>query len=158
MELTDLGLEGEVLENVTKLLQSEGDKVRTEYSKKIRDLEGQIPKTLTPEEKALQDRIKALEDKEMELNKRERLNKVNSKLKEKGLNEELSKYLNLEVEDDGLDTYLDGISNLLNTGYVPKGHEGKSTKITKDQFKAMTLTERTKLYTENKTLYDVLSK
>lgn len=158
MELTELNLEGDVLENVTKLIQSEGDKVRTEYSKKIKELESKLPKTLSDDEKAIQDRIKTLEDKEKEINKRERLNKVNSKLKDKGLNEELTKYLNLDIDDDKMDSYLDGISNLLNNNYVPSGHEGKSTKITKKEFKAMSLSDRTKLYTENKTLYDVLSK
>ena len=158
MELKDLGLSEEQMEGINKILQSEGDKIRTEYSKKIKDLEGKLPKEMTPEEKAMADRIKALEDKEKELNKRERLTKVESTLESKGLNKELSKYLNLDVEN--LETYLEDVVKTMESqvNFKPTGHTNGGTKITKEDFKNMSYTDRVNLYNTNKTLYDALSK
>lgn len=72
-------------EEVNKLKQSAEDKVRTEYTKRIKALESELkeykPKTLTDEEKALQDKIKALEDKEKELEFKERNIKLQDTLK-----------------------------------------------------------------------------
>ncbi|MBD7909740.1 hypothetical protein [Clostridium cibarium] len=163
MNIEELGLEGDVLENVKKLLQGEGDRVRTEYSKKIKELEGKVPKEKSQEELTIEARLKAIEDKEKELTKRERLNKVSSKLKEKGLNEGLSKYLHIgdDIDDEGLNNYLDGIASILGSnenGYKAKGHEGKTNAITKEQFNQMSYQERADLYSTNKTLFDQLSK
>lgn len=160
MKLEDLKLEGEVLENVKKLIQAEGDRVRSEYSAKIKELEGKVPKQQTEEEKALETRLKALEDKEKELNNRERLSKVTETLSSKGLNGRLAKYLNIG-EDADLETYIgeivDVIGKQANT-YKAKGHKGTGTEITKEQFNKMNYNERAKLYNKNKELYDALSK
>lgn len=162
MNIEELGLEGDVLEGVKKLIQGEGDRVRTEYTTKLKELQAKLPKEKSKEEITLESRLKTLEDKENELNKRERLNKVSSKLKEKGLNEELSKYLNIgDIEGDGLNTYLDDVVKVLGVGsnaYKPSNHATSTSAITKEQFKNMDYTERTNLYTTNKTLYDQLSK
>ncbi len=158
MELKDLGLTDEQLKGVQGILQSEGDKIRTSYSQKIKELEGKLPKDLTPEEKALAEKSKALEDKEKELNKRERLTKVESTLENKGLNKELSKYLNLETDD--LETYLDQVVKTMESqvNFKPSAHINGGTKITKDDFKNMSYTDRVNLYNTNKNLYDALSK
>ncbi|MFR4583628.1 DUF4355 domain-containing protein [Clostridium cadaveris] len=160
MKLEDLKLDQETMKNVEKLIQSEGDRVRTEYSAKIKELEGKLPKTQTEEEKALEARLKALEDKEKELNNRERLSKVASELSNKGLNGGLAKYLNIG-EDTDLETYINEITEVIgkqaNT-YKAKGHKGTGTEITKEQFQKMNYKERAKLYNENKELYDALSK
>ena len=158
MELKDLGLSDEQLKGVQAILQSEGDKIRTSYSQKIKDLEGKLPKEMTDEEKALADRIKALEDKEKELNKRERLTKVESTLENKGINKELSKYLNLDTDD--LETYLNDVVKTMESqvNFKPSGHINGGTKITKEDFKNMSYTDRVNLYSTNKPLYDALSK
>lgn len=160
MKLEDLKLDQETMKNVEKLIQSEGDRVRTEYSSKIKELEGRLPKTQTEEEKALEQRLKALEDKEKELNNRERLSKLSDTLNSKGLNGGLAKYLNVS-EDADLETYIgeivDVIGKQANT-YKAKGHKGTGTEITKEQFEKMNYTERAKLYNENIELYNALSK
>lgn len=158
MELKDLNLSEEQMEGITKILQSEGDKIRTSYSQKIKELEGKLPKELSDEEKALADRIKALEDKEKELNNRERLSKVESTLESKGLNKDLSKYLNLDVEN--LETYLEEVVKTMESqvNFKPSGHKNGGTKVTKEDFKNMGYEERVNLYNTNKNLYDALSK
>lgn len=161
MELTELNLTNEQIEVVNKAIQSETDKVRTEYSKKIKDLEGKLPKELTDEEKAYQDRLKALEEREKALQQKELTLNLQAKLKNKGLNEQLANYLNLQGVED-LETYIDDVAKVVQSQvvetYKPKGHEGKSNKITKNDFKKMNYVERMNLYNTNKELYDALSR
>src|SRR3712207_5477538 len=87
-------------EEVNKLKQSAEDKVRTEYTKRIKALESELkeykPKTLTEEEKSLQDKLKAIEDKEKELAKKEMEFKMAETLENNGLTKQLAKYLNLQ--------------------------------------------------------------
>lgn len=160
MDITELNLADDVKENVQKLIQSETDKVRTEYSTKIKDLEKYKPKEKSESEIALEERMKALETKEQELNKRERLDKVSNTLKEKGLNTELAKYINI-ADDVDLETYINDIAKVIGeqATYVPnKGNSKANGNITKAEFKNMNYLERTNLYNTNKELYDILSK
>lgn len=161
MELQELNLSTEQMEVVNKAIQSESDKVRTEYSKKIKDLEGKLPKELSADEKALQERIKALEEKERALQEKELTSNLQAKLKDKGLSEQLANYLKVQGVED-LETYIEDVAKVINTqvddGYKPKGHDKQNGKITKEQFSSMSYVERMNLYNTNKTLYDVLSK
>jgi len=160
MDINTLGLEGEMLVNVTKLIQSENDKIRTEYTTKMKDLEQYKPVVKSDSEKALDERLKALETKEQDMNKRERLNNVSEKMKEKGLNEGLSKYLNVS-DDCDLETYISEVASIIGnqSTYIPKGHSDKSTgNTTKTDFNKMNYNERSNLFNTNKTLYDILSK
>ena len=160
MDITELNLEGETLENVTKLIQSETDRVRTEYTKQIKDLEKYKPIEKTEEEITLEEKLKALETKEQELNKRERLDKVSNTLKDKGLNSELAKYLNI-TDDVDLETYINDIAKVIGeqASFVPnKGNTKANGNITKADFQKMSYTERTNLYNTNKELYNILSK
>lgn len=160
MELKELNLTEEQLQGVQKILQSETDKVRTEYSKKIKDLESKLPKEMTPEEKAFNERVKALEEREKAIAEKEYMSTVQGKLKDKGLNEQLAQYLNVkEVED--LETYIEDIAKVIGSQmqeYKPRGHEGNSTKVTKEQFSKMNYIERMNLFENNRALYDALSK
>lgn len=160
MELQELNLTDEQMEVVNKAIQSEADKVRTEYSKKIKDLEGKLPKELSADEKALQERIKAFEEKEKALQEKELRINLQAKLKDKGLSEQLADYLKVQGVED-LETYITDIAKVINVqldSYKPKGHEGRSSKITKEQFNKMSYVERMNLYNTNKNLYDALSK
>ena len=161
LKIDDLNLEGELLQNVQKLIQSETDRVRTEYSQKIKELEQYKPKEKSEEEKALEDRIKALEDKERAINERERLNKLSDGLKSKGVSGELAQYLNVG-EDIDLETYLDEIVKVIGeqaTFKPNKSHSDKAnSNITKNDFKNMTYTERMNLYNTNRELYNILTK
>lgn len=163
MKLEDLKIEDEeLLKNVEKLLQSETDKVRTEYSKKIKELEAKVPTELSDTEKALNERLKALEDKEKALAKKELQSNVGNLLKDKGLNSELSNYLNLdEVED--LETYIGEIAEVVGNqakqgkNFIPSNHKG-SEGLTKETFKKMSYGEKVALYNADRELYESLSK
>ena len=159
MELKELNLSEEQLQGVNKVIQSETDKVRTEYSKKIKELEGKLPVEPTEEEKALQERIKALDEREKALAKKEVEANLQGKLKDKGLNEQLAKYLNVEGVED-LETYLEEVAKVVSNqieGYKPRGHES-SVGVTKEQFSKMSYVERMNLFETNRQLYDTLSK
>ncbi|WP_052113122.1 hypothetical protein [Clostridium novyi] len=154
-------------EEVNKLKQSAEDKVRTEYSKRIKALESELeefrPKTPTNEEKALQDKIKALEDKEKELEFKERNIKLQDTLKNNGLDGQLAKYLNLQGVED-IESYVGEVSEVLKTQinksntYKPNTHKSKDNSITKSQFSKMSYADRLNLFKTNEALYKQLSK
>ena len=159
MELKELNLTEEQLQGVNKVIQSETDKVRTEYSKKIKDLESKLPKQMTDEEKALDKRIKALEEREKAIAEKEYMTTVQGKLKDKGLNEQLAQYLNVQGVED-LETYIEDIAKVVGSQmqeYKPRGHES-NVGVTKEQFSKMSYVERMNLFENNRALYDALSK
>lgn len=159
--LDELNLTTEQLEGVQKYVQAEGDKIRTKYSKQIKDLESKVPKEKTEEELAFEKRVKELETREKEIARKEMLTNAKGILAGKGLDGQLADYLNLEGVEN-LETYVDDIAKVLvkqtKNSYVPKGHEKADGNITKEQFRAMNYTERCNLYETNKQLYDILSK
>lgn len=154
-------------EEVNKLKQSAEDKVRTEYTKRIKALESELkeykPRTLTDEEKALQDKIKALEDKEKELEFKERNIKLQDTLKNNGLDAQLAKYLNLQGVQD-IESYVGEVAEVLKTQiknsntYKPNAHKSEDNSITKAQFSKMSYADRLNLFKTNEELYKQLSK
>ena len=163
MELNEMNLTEEQLTMVQKYVQSETDKVRTDYSQKLRTANDELAKYKPVEksetEKALEARLKALEDKEAELNAKERSQTIASKLREKGLPEELASFINIgeDIEAD-VEKVGSALGNyFLNSNYKPESHSNNKG-ITKEQFGRMSYMERTKLYKENPELYKMLSK
>lgn len=155
MNIEELNLTEEVKEKVEKLIQAEADRVRTEYSKKVKELEKYKPE----EENEITKKLKELEDREKELNKRDSVNKITESLKNKGLDGQLTKFLNLEGVND-LETYIQELTEVINkqtNGYIPKNHK-QSNGITKEEFEKMNYTERVNLYNTDKELYNILSK
>lgn len=71
MELKIEGLTQEQMEQVNKLIQSETDKVRTDYSTRLRTANEELakykPQEKSDSEKALEARLSALEAKEKKL-------------------------------------------------------------------------------------------
>lgn len=162
MELTELKLSEEQLAGVQKLIQSETDKVRTKYSAELKTANEELSKYKPAEksesEKALEERIKALEDREAQLNAMERSQKIASKLKAKGLPEELAQYISV---GDDIDADVEKVGTalgnyFLNANYKPESHASNKG-ITKEQFGRMSYMERAKLYKENPELYKMLS-
>lgn len=163
MELTEMNLTEEQLALVQKYVQSETDKVRTDYSKKLKDANDEITKLKPVEksetEKALEERISALEAKEREIANKERAMTIADKLKEKELPTELAKYLNV---GDDMDKTIEELGSVfgnyfLNGTNKPRNHQTNKG-ITKADFKKMSYAERAKLYAENPTLYNALNK
>ena len=162
MELTELGLSEEQLASVQKYVQSETDKVRTDYSQKLRTANEELnkykPVEKTDAEKALDERLKVLEQKEAELAAKERSQQIASKLKEKGLPEELASFINIgENIDEDVEKVGTALGNyFLNANYKPESHASNKG-ITKEQFRKMSYMERTKLFQENPELYKMLA-
>lgn len=128
---------------VTKLNQSETDKVRTEYSKKIKDLE-----QYKPVEKS--DSEIELETLKKELAK----TKFQKSLKDIGVSDNLSKYLRFDIDLNEFKDVYKGLAQS-QSDFIPNKNMGDNS-ITKKQFKTMTIAEKTKLYTENPELYALL--
>ena len=158
MNLTD-----EQLANVQKYVQSHEDRIRTDYSKKLKDANDELAKYKPVEksdaEKALEDRISALEAKEKELANKEKAMTIANKLKEKELPEGLAQYLSV---GDDVDKAIDEVGALfgnyfLNGSNKPSNHNTNKG-ITKKDFQKMSYMERTKLFQENPTLYEALNK
>lgn len=163
MELNEMNLTEEQLTMVQKYVQSETDKVRTKYSQDLKTANEELAKYKPVEksetEKALEARLKALEDKEAELNAKERSQMIASKFKEKGLPEELASFINIgENIDEDVEKVGTALgSYFLNANYKPESHANNKG-LTKEQFKRMSYMERAKLFQENPELYKMLSK
>lgn len=161
MDIKELGLTAEQLDAVQKYAQSEADKVRTNYSKQLKDVNDELnkykPKEKTEEEKSLEARIKALEDREAEISKKERQVQVKGKLEELGLPTGLADYLNFKNDEDIEKVGGELAKYFLENGSKPTNH-AKSQPVTRDQFKKMSYVQRAQLYNENPELYKMLSK
>lgn len=159
--LEELNLTEQQLEGIQKYVQAEGDKIRTKYSKQIKDLESKVPKEKTEEELAFEKRVKDLETKEKEIARKEILTNAKGILTGKGLDTQLADFIKFEGVED-LETYINNIVDVIGkqtkNSYVPKSHEKANGNITKEQFSKMSYTERCNLFETNKQLYDILSK
>ena len=163
MNIEELNLSDETKAQVEKLIQSETDRVRTEYSQKLKTVNEELsqykPKEKSDAEKALEDRISALEAKEKELANKEKTMTIANKLKEKELTEGLAKYLSV---GDDVDKAIDEVGALFGnyflSGSNKPGNHTTNKGVTKSDFKKMSYAERAKLYSENPTLYQALNK
>ncbi len=142
-----------------KKIQGEGDRVRTEYSKRVKELEARI-KELTPAQKSeaeidFEKRLAALEAKEKKMALLEALSAA-------GISHDFSDYLKNDADIEAFGkTYkaaIDGeVQKRVKTnGYVPNGHKSGEA-VTKDDFKKMTLAEKEQLYNGNIELYNALT-
>lgn len=162
MDFTELGLTPEQIETVNKAIQGSADKVRTEYSLKLKLANDEIAKLKPAEksdaEKQLEQKQKELADKEKELADKEKSYKVKEKLSAKGLPSDLAKYLAIgDNEDEIIEEFGNTLSTiLLNGSYKPSNHKNNDG-ISKDDFKKMGYVERAKLLETNPELYKKLS-
>lgn len=163
MNIEELGLNEEQITAVQKYVQSETDKIRTDYSQRLRTANEEIAKYKPVEksdtEKALEERIAAIEKKEKDIADRERAMNLSAKLKEKELPENLAKYLN--VGDDA-DAAVDEIAKILGGRFLdgttkPSTHTTNKG-VTKKDFAQMSYLERTRLFQENPELYNTMTK
>ena len=163
MNIEELNLSDETKAQVEKLIQSETDRVRTEYSQKLKTVNEELnqykPKEKSDAEKALEDRISALEAKEKELANKEKAMTIANKLKEKELPEGLAQYLSV---GDDVDKTINEVGALFGnyflSGSNKPGNHTTNKGVTKSDFKKMSYAERAKLYSENPTLYQALNK
>ena len=108
--------------------------------------------------KELQDKIKAMEAEKAE---NERMQQNAIKLKEKGLDEGLAKYIKADGDIDFFEKLINSTvdskvkEKLGNSAYKPPASQSTGS-LTKEEFDKMTYNEKLKLFRENKDLYDKL--
>lgn len=150
----------------TKFTQSETDKVRTSYSKQIKDyedkLKGLIPVAKSDAEIAMEQRLLALEGKEKEVGAKEKLLSVSNDLQAQVLPTELAKRLK-DVKIEDMETEIGKLkatfdATKLDNTYKPTGHKNDNDSITKEQFSKMSYMQRINLFKSNEELYSKISK
>lgn len=147
-------------EDFDKKIQGEADRVRTEYSKKVKELEAKI-KELTPVQKTeaeidFENRLAALEV-------REKKAALLNSLTEKGISHEFADYFKSEADVEAFSKIYKSVidsevqKKVQANGYVPDGHKS-GTSITKEDFAKMNMSQKEQLFTENPELYKTLTK
>jgi len=139
--------------------QSSADKVRTEYSKKLKDLQAKIPPEKTPAELEFEKRIAAIETREKEATEREKLLGIQAALSEKGLDKGLADYLKSDADTEKFVAAVEAVVEKARAseGFVPKKHN-PNPGITKEQWKKMDYSEKMKIFEEHPDLAESLSK
>ena len=134
-------------DDYAKAIQSAEDKLRTNYSKQIKELQEQISK-LTPKEKSqseidFENRLKALEQKEKKM-------QLYETLQSKNIDKSLADYLKDDVDIDKFSTVFENLVNskITSTGYKPTGHPNNET-ISKDKWQKMNYSEKQEFYNSN---------
>ena len=146
-------------DELAKRIQSETDKVRTKYSKEIKDLKAKIEE-LTPEQKSqteidLENRLKALEE-------RERKIELSESLAAQGLSTEFGGYLKDDTDIKTFSKFFKGIidnevsKRIKSDNYKPDNHKTGDS-ITKEEFNKMGYAEKEKIFNENPDLFNYLS-
>jgi len=135
-----------------KAIQSETDKVRTKYSKQVKELEAKIKELEAKEEKVPEKTEKEieLEAREKALLARENAIAINQALSSKGMKTELAEYLKDGVDVDQLSSVIDSMvsERMTAQGYVPSSHKtGKG--MTKEEFFKMDMDKQEKFFREN---------
>lgn len=150
-------------EEVAKKIQSAEDRLRRKYSDEIKELKAKIselePVELSDEQKEIE-RLKAeLEKSQAEANAQKQFIDLQNSLKAKGIDEKIATYLKDGVDLEEFATTFDSIlsEKAKVKGFVPTDHP-TGDNITVEQFKAMSYSQRTELYTKNPTLYEKLVK
>ena len=143
-------------EELDKRIQSAEDKLRTKYSKQIKDLEKQI-KDAKPVEKSEQE--KDYETRLAALEAREKAQTLNEALDAKGIDRAMAKFLNADVNVDDLATAIDALVTNRNkkNSYVPQGHKSTET-MTKKEFNKLSDAQKKALYQDNPEVYRALRK
>ncbi len=153
-ELYKEGLSQEEFKQIIeKVAQASGDKIRTEYTTKIKELESQIPQSKSQQEIEFEERVKAIESKEKEF-------KLIETLQANELPTGLAKYLkgSEDLETFGKEFGQALNDYVLNGGFKPSTHKKTETTITKDKFKQMTYQQRVEFAESNPELFKEFSK
>lgn len=148
----ELQLNDEQTEILKKFQQSTEDRVRTNYSEKIKVLESELKKNKPVELTEEQQTIK-------ELKKELQKERFNNQLKGLGVSDDMAQFLKTDLD---LDKFKDFYSNLkANSGsndYVPTNNQNEGAGITKEQFTNMNYEQKAELYQESPELYAQLSR
>lgn len=145
-------------EDVDKKVQSECDKLRTSYSKQIKDLQEEI-KMLSPVQKseseiAIENRLAELEKAQEEVNAQKAFLSLQDTLQSKGIDRALATYLKADVDVDAFVTAFNSAMKEVTktTGYVPDSHNA-GDKITAEDWEKMKYSEKLDVMNKSPELY-----
>lgn len=149
--------------DVDKIIQSETDKVRTKYSKEIKELQGRIAE-LMPEQKSdheleIEKRLAELEKAQKEVEQKKVLLELQDMLQGKGIDKRITSFLKSDIDINSFIELFNGAvtEKMKNRGYIPSEHV-KNDRITQEEFKNMSYSQRAELYEKNPSLYEKLKK
>lgn len=141
-----------------KRIQSAEDKLRTSYSKTIKELEGKI-KDMSPVEKSeteleIEKRLAELENAKKEVDAQKAFFTLQESLQSKGINKSIASYLKADVDVEEFSKVYTEIvkDNIKLDGYSPDNHKS-GDKITPEEFKSMKYSEKEKIMRESPELY-----
>ncbi len=145
-------------EDVDKKVQSECDKLRTSYSKQIKNLEDKIkeltPVELSDTEKELNRRIEELEKSQKEVESQKAFLSLQDTLQSKGIDKALATFLKADVD---VDAFVTAFNNAMkevtkDKGYVPDSHN-TGDKITAEDWGKMKYSEKVEIMNKSPELY-----
>jgi hypothetical protein len=145
-------------EEVAKEIRIAEDKLRTKYSKLIKELEDEIkrlsPKKKLKNETKMERRIADLEESEKAVTNREHKIAVKEQLLAYGLDKALADYLKDDVDIEELAALVDRIvkSRMKKGGYVPSNHSSDD-KVTPEEFKKWSYSRKEKFAQEHPGMY-----
>lgn len=141
-----------------KRIQSAEDKLRTSYTKTIKELEGKI-KELSPVEKSdteleLERRLSELEKAQKELDAQKAFLELQDTLQSKGIDKSIATYLKEGVDVDELVSVFQNVMKeaTKSNAYVPDSHNA-GDKISADEWKNMRYSEKAEIKDKNPELY-----
>lgn len=149
---TELGLEineeqSKKLDEVyEKSIQSETDRVRTEYSKRIKELEKFKPIEQSAEQIELATLKKELAD-----------TKFQKSLKDIGVDDSIAKYLSSDIDLTEFSEVYKGFAQTKKDFIPNKNMNQNESSITKEQFKNMNYQQKAELYEKSPELFQLLN-
>lgn len=144
-------------EDFDKAIQSAEDRLRTSYSKQMKELQDKLPKEKSKSEIDIETKIKALEDKQKEIDRKEKYLNLQDTLSSKNLPKELSDYLKDDIDMDKFESVVNTFvtNKTKSLGYNPTGHQTNDG-VSKEQWNKMSYTEKAELFAKNPTLANKL--
>ena len=148
---TEIGIEvnEEMFEKLNsafdKTVQSETDKVRTEYSKKVKKLEKFKPVEQSAEQIELANLKKELAD-----------TKFSKTLKDIGVDDSLAKFIRSDANVEELGTFIKGFAQA-QKDFIPNNMNQNESSITKEEFKNMNYQQKAELYEKSPELFQLLN-
>ncbi|SDN47032.1 hypothetical protein [Acetanaerobacterium elongatum] len=139
-----------------KAIQSAEDRLRTKYSKEIKELEQKIT-NLTPANKSEQEI--ELETRLAEVAAKEKRLNLQDTLLAKNLDKSFVDYLRDDADVDAFEKIITNIisQRIIETGYTPINHNNTDS-ITKEKWHSMSFSERQKVFESNPELAKRLMK
>lgn len=141
-------------EEFNKAIQSAEDKLRTKYSKEIKSLQDKV-KELSPVQKSegeleLEKRLAELEDKQREVDEREKILKLQAALQKASLDVGMADYIKPDTDIEQFASAINAIvdSRVKSAGFQPSGHANNQG-MTKEKWSNLRYSEKAKFMETN---------